>query len=430
MTTADDAPAISDELADLALDEIEGPQNRPESADVFERFKDFRLADQARAVGLYPFFMPIEVNEGPEAIINGKRVLMLGSNNYLGLTRHPKVLAAAKEALERYGPSMTGSRLLNGTSVIHEQLEERIASFLDREAALVFTTGYQANLCVISALVDRGVTAVIDKMDHASIYDAAAMAAGESVRFRHNDVAHLDEVLRNLPDNAGRVVIIDGVYSMGGDIAPLPEIVEVCQRHGARLVVDDAHAIGTVGDNGRGTPTHFGLTNTEGGDGVDLVVGTFSKSLASVGGFCTGPKFVLEHIKHFARPMIFTASPPPASVASALAAIDCIEEEPWRVERIKEIGARVRAALREMGFDIGTTETPIIPLIIGSELKTGLFWRDLLDHGIYTNAVIVPAVPRGQSSLRTSYVATHTDEQIDGALELFGELARKHKIID
>ena len=425
MTTADDAPPISQDLADLALDEIEGPQSRPESADVFERFKDFRLADQARAVGLYPFFIPIEVNEGPEAVIDGKRVLMLGSNNYLGLTRHPKVLAAAKEALERYGPSMTGSRLLNGTSVLHEQLEERIAAFLGREAALVFTTGYQANLSVISALVDRGTTVVIDKMDHASIYDAAAMAAGESARFRHNDVAHLDEVLRGLPENAGRLVIIDGVYSMGGDIAPLPEIVEVCRRHGARLVVDDAHAIGTVGERGTGTPSHFGIT-----EGVDLVVGTFSKSLASVGGFCAGPKYVLEYIKHFARPMIFTASPPPASVAAAMAAIECIEEEPWRVERIKEIGARVRASLREMGFNIGTTETPIIPLIVGSELKTGLFWRDLLDHGIYTNAVIVPAVPRGQASLRTSYVATHTDAQIDHALELFGELARKHKIID
>lgn len=425
MTATDDAPPLSEEIANLALNEIEGPQGRPQSADVFERFKGFRLVEQARALGLYPFFLPIEVNEGPEAIIDGKRVLMLGSNNYLGLTRHPKVLAAAKEALERYGPSMTGSRLLNGTSVIHEQLEERIASFLGWEAALVCTTGYQSNLCVISALVDRGVTAVIDKMDHASIYDAAALALGESVRFRHNDVAHLEEVLRGLPENAGRLVIVDGVYSMGGDIAPLPEIVEVCQRYEARLVVDDAHAIGTVGERGTGTPSHFGIT-----EGVDIVVGTFSKSLASVGGFCAGPKYVLEYIKHFARPMIFTAAPPPASAAAALAAIECIEEEPWRVERVKAIGARVRAALREMGFNVGGTETPIVPIIIGSELKTGLFWRDLLDNGIYTNAVVVPAVPRGQSSLRTSYVATHSDEQIEGALERFGELARKHKIID
>ena len=425
MTTADDAPPLNEEIANLALNEIEGPQSRSQTADVFERFKGFRLVEQVRALGLYPFFLPIEVNEGPEAIIDGKRVLMLGSNNYLGLTRHPKVLAAAKEALERYGPSMTGSRLLNGTSVIHEQLEERIASFLGWEAALICTTGYQANLCVISALVDRGVTAVIDKMDHASIYDAAALALGESVRFRHNDVAHLEEVLRELPETAGRLVIVDGVYSMGGDIAPLPEIAAVCQRYKARLVVDDAHAIGTVGDRGTGTPSHFGIT-----EGVDIVVGTFSKSLASVGGFCAGPKYVLEHIKHFARPMIFTAAPPPASAAAALAAIECIEEEPWRVARVKEIGARVRVALREMGFNIGATETPIVPIIIGSELKTALFWRDLLDNGIYTNAVVVPAVPRGQSSLRTSYVATHSDEQIESALERFGELARKHGIID
>ena len=418
--------SVSEDLADLALDEIEGPQGRPRTTDVFERLRDFRLADQARAVGLYPFFIPIDVNEGTEAVIDGKRVLMLGSNNYLGLTRHPKVLEAAKAALEKYGPSMTGSRLLNGTSVIHEQLEERIASFLGHEAALIFTTGYQANLCVISALIERGGSVVIDKMDHASIYDAAAMSQGQSVRFRHNDPAHLEEVLSGLPKDAGRLVVVDGVYSMGGDIAPLPEIVDVCRRQQTRLVVDDAHADRHDGGAGQGTgtPSHFNIQ-----EGVDLVVGTFSKSLASVGGFCTGPGYVLEHIKHFARPMIFTASPPPASVAAAMAAIECMEEEPWRVERVKEIGGRVRAALREMQFNIGTTETPIIPIVVGSELKTGMFWRDLMDHGIYTNAVIVPAVPRGQSSLRTSYMATHSDEQIDRALDLFGELGRKHGII-
>lgn len=424
MTNAADAAGSLADLAELALDEIEGPTGEQRGPDVFARLQDFHLADQARAVGLYPFFIPIEVNEGPEAIVGGKRVLMLGSNNYLGLTRHPKVLAAAQAALERYGPSMTGSRLLNGTSVIHQALEERIAAFLGAEAALIFTTGYQANLCVISALLDRSCTAVIDKQDHASIYDAAAMAQCKTVRFRHNDVEHLEQTLAQIPEETGRLVIVDGVYSMGGDLAPLPGIVEVCRRQQARLVVDDAHAIGTVGERGTGTLSHFGITA-----GVDMVVGTFSKSLASVGGFCTGPKYVLEYIKHFARPMIFTASPPPASAAAALAAVDCIEEEPWRVERVKAVGARVRAALREMGFNIGQSETPIVPIIVGNELKTGLFWRDLLERGLYTNAVIVPAVPRGSASLRTSYMATHTDEQITHAIEVFGELGRKHRII-
>ena len=416
--------ATDQDLDDLSLEEIEGRHVDYKGTDIFQRISHFQLANQARALGLYPFFQPIDVNEGNEAIVDGKRVLMLGSNNYLGLTRHPKVMAAAKDALERYGPSMTGSRLLNGTSPVHEELEALIADFLDTEAAIVFSTGYLANLGAISALVDRGCTVVIDKGDHASIYDGAAMALGDTVRFRHNDPEHLDEILSGLPDDASRLVIVDGVYSMGGDIAPLPEIVEVCQRHETRLLVDDAHAIGTLGEGGRGTASHFGLT-----EGIDLVIGTFSKSLASVGGFLAGPAPVLEYVKHFGRPMIFTASLPPASAAAALAALQCMMEEPWRVERVKEIGARMRSGLRAMGFDIGESDSPIVPISIGSEVKTALFWRALLDNGIYTNAVLTPAVPRGQGMLRTSYIATHTDEQMDHALELLGELGRKHKVI-
>lgn len=415
----------SRDLDDLPLDEIEGRHVDHQGTDIFERISHFELAKQARAVGLYPFFQPVDVNEGNEAIVGGKRVLMLGSNNYLGLTRHPKVMGAAQEALVHYGPSMTGSRLLNGTSPLHEELEELIAEFLGAEAALVFSTGYLANLGTISALVDKGCTAVIDKGDHASIYDGAAMALGETVRFRHNDPAHLDETLARLPSDADRLVIIDGVYSMGGDLAPLPEIVEICRRHETRLLVDDAHAIGTVGEGGRGTASHFGLE-----DGGDLVIGTFSKTLASVGGFVAGPAPVLEYIKHFGRPMIFTASLPPASAAAALAALRCMIEEPWRVERVKEIGVRMRAGLRAMGFDIGQSDTPIVPISIGSEVRTAMFWKALLENGIYTNAVIAPAVPRGQGMLRTSFVATHTDEQLDHALELLGELGRKHKVID
>ena len=419
MTQASDLEAEG-----LPLEEIEGRHLDVKGPDIFQRIGPFHLAKQAQAVGLYPFFQPVDVNEGNEAIVNGERVLMLGSNNYLGLTRHPKVMQAAREALEHYGPSMTGSRLLNGTTALHEELEEEIAAFLGMESALVFSTGYLANLGAISAVVDPGCTAVIDKGVHASIYDGAAMAPGATVRFRHNDVRNLEETLARLPADVGCLVIIDGVYSMGGDLAPLPAIAEVCLRHGTRLLVDDAHAIGTMGEGGRGTASHFGVRA-----GVDLVIGTFSKTLASVGGFCAGPAPVVEYIKHFARPMIFTASLPPASAAAALAALRCMQEEPWRVERVKALGARMRAGLRGLGFDIGESASPIVPIRIGSEVKAAMLWRDLLQRGVYTNAVVVPAVTRGQAMLRTSYIATHTDEQLERALELFGELGRRHHVI-
>ena len=424
MTQAKEVSGIQGAMAGLPLDEIEGLHRDLKTPDIFQRVSHFQLAAQAQAIGLYPFFQPIDVNEGNEAVINGSRVIMLGSNNYLGLTRHSKVMAAARDALERYGPSMTGSRLLNGTCPVHIELEQEIAAFLGVEAALVFSTGYLANLGVISTLVDRNCTAVIDKGDHASIYDGAAMALGNSVRFRHNDPEHLDQVLTKLPPDSGRLVIIDGVYSMGGDIAPLPKIMEVCRRHETRLLVDDAHAIGTIGVGGRGTASHFGMT-----EGVDLVIGTFSKTMASVGGFCAGPASILEYVKHFGRPMIFTASLPPASAAAALAALRCMQEEPWRVDRVKEISARMRTNLRALGFNLGTSETPIVPVQIGDEVQTAAFWKDLLANGIYTNAVILPAVPRGQAMLRTSYMATHTDEQLDRVVEQFGEVGRKHGII-
>lgn len=419
---ADRAAALS---AGLPLDEIEGRHRDVKASDIFQRISHFSLHDQAREAGLYPFFQPVEINEGNEAVVDGRRVIMLGSNNYLGLTRHPKVLAAARDALEKYGPSMTGSRLLNGTTPLHEELEEAIAAFLSVESAIVFSTGYLANLGAISALVDRNCTAVIDKGVHASIYDGAAMALGETIRFRHNDPAHLDQVLGKLRPDAGRLVLIDGVHSMHGSLARLPEIMAVCRRHDTRLLVDDAHAIGTVGENGRGTASHFGLTEQ-----VDLTIGTFSKALASVGGFCAGPRYVTEYIKHFARPMIFTAALPPASAAAALAALQCLQDEPWRVDRVKEIGARMRAALRALGFEIGDSETPIISITVGSEVEAAVFWRDLLDHGVYTNCAITPAVGRGQALIRTSYIATHEDAQLDRALELFEELGRRHGIIN
>jgi 8-amino-7-oxononanoate synthase len=349
---------------------------------------------------------------------------MLGSNNYLGLTRHPKVIAAARDAVEVYGTSMTGSRLLNGTTKLHQKLEEKIAEFLRREGALVFSTGYQANLGVISALANRYATVVIDKADHASIYDGCKLSDGDMVRFRHNDMAHLDQLLSRITERRAALVVIDGVYSMGGDIARLDGIVGASKRHQARIVIDDAHAIGVLGEGGRGTASHFGLDNE-----VDLIVGTFSKSLASIGGFVAGSADVLDWIRHFARPILFSASMPPSAVAAAHAAIDVIIAEPERVERVNANAKRLRDGLKAAGFDIGNAETPIVPIVIGDEVTMVSFWRELLSSGVYTNAAIWPAVPKGEAILRTSCMATHTEQQIDRAVELMGELARRYGIL-
>jgi 8-amino-7-oxononanoate synthase len=392
--------------------------------DIFAKVHDFTLTDQARAAKLYPFFQPLDRNDGPEAEIYGRRVVMLGSNNYLGLTRHPRVVQAAQDAVKEHGTSLTGSRLLNGTTHLHEKLENRIAEFLGADAAVVFTTGYQTNLGVISSLVNRRSVAVVDKADHASIYDGCRLAEGEMLRFRHNDAKHLDTILGRIDDDKACLVVIDGVFSMGGDIADLPAIAEVCQRHRARLLVDDAHAIGVIGVGGRGTASHFGLDGA-----ADLTVGTFSKSFASVGGFVAGNRQVLEWIKHFGRSMIFSASLPPASVAAALAALEVLIEEPERVETVHRHGETLRNGLQEMGFDTGESETPIIPVAIGDEVATVTFWRDLLECGVYTNPVIFPAVAIGKALLRTSCMATHTDENIEFVLEQFQTLGRKHGLL-
>jgi len=392
--------------------------------DIFAKVHAFTLPDQARAVQLYPFFQPLDRNDGPEAEIYGRRVLMLGSNNYLGLTRHPRVIKAAQEAIAEHGTSLTGSRLLNGTTHLHEKLEDRIAEFLGAEAALVFTTGYQTNLGVISSLVNRRSVAVVDKSDHASIYDGCRLSEGEMIRFRHNDAQHLDTILRRLGPDKTCLVVIDGVFSMGGDIADLPAIVEVCKRRQARLLVDDAHALGVIGKGGRGTASHFGLEGT-----VDLTVGTFSKSFASVGGFVAGERAVLEWIKHFGRSMIFSASLPPASAAAALTALEVLMEEPERVAEVQRKGEMLRGGLNEMGFDTGDSQTPIIPVTIGDELATVTFWHDLLECGVYANPVIFPAVAMGKALLRTSCMATHSDEQIAFALEQFQSVGRKHGLL-
>jgi 8-amino-7-oxononanoate synthase len=382
------------------------------------------LIKQAKAFGLYPFFKALELNEGPEAVIDGKRVIMLGSNNYLGLTRHPRVVQAARDAVELYGTSMTGSRLLNGTTKLHERLEEMLAAFFGYEASVTFTTGYLANLGAISALVNRRAAVIVDKGDHASIYDGCKMSDGEMYRFRHNDMEHLEQILAAVAHQRPSLVVVDGVYSMGGDIAPLPEIVAACQQYGARLMVDDAHAIGVLGKGGRGTGSHFGIDKD-----VDLLFGTFSKSLASIGGFVAGPAPVVDWIKHMARMSIFTASMAPSAAVAATTALEVLEEEPELVDRLNSNAALLRDGLKNAGFDIGNTQTPIVPVVIGEEVKMVTLWKELLSAGVYTNAVVFPAVPRGQGILRTSCMATHTPDQINRAVEVLAELGRKYGII-
>jgi 8-amino-7-oxononanoate synthase len=390
--------------------------------DVFSKIESFTLAARAREIGIYPFFQALDNNDGTEAQIYGQRVLMFGSNNYLGLTRHPHVVESARAALLKYGSSMTGSRLLNGTTKLHEELEGRMASFLHTEAALVFTTGYQANLGIISTLVDKHAVAVVDKADHASIYDGCQLADGDMVRFRHNDVAHLESVLSRL--DKAPLVIIDGVYSMGGDIAPLPQILVACGKHRARIVVDDAHGLGVLGVGGRGTTSHFGEEAR-----VDLIMGTFSKSFASIGGFVAGPKQVLDWIQNFARSMLFSASLPPASTAAALASLDVLEGDPEIPVRLKRLSDMWREGLRGLGYDTGGSGTPIVPVNVGDEYTTLIFWKQMLAEGVYTNPAIYPAVNMKEAILRTSCMATHTEDQLGQALEKFQLVGRRLGVI-
>ncbi len=378
--------------------------------DLFEKTRTFTRAKEAMEMGFYPYFQPLSDSEGTTATFKGKEVVMIGSNNYLGLTTHPKVRAAAIDAIERFGTSCTGSRFLNGTLEFHLELDRRLAAFVGKEAALVFPTGYQTNVGTISAIVQKGDYVIIDKDDHASIVDGCFMSRGEMRRFSHNDPDSLDRTLSKLPDDAGKLVVVDGVYSMGGDIAPLPQLVEIAKRYGARIMVDDAHSLGVLAD-GRGTAAHFGLT-----DEVDLIMGTFSKSFASIGGFIAGSAQVMHFIQHHARALMFSASLPAPNAAAVLAALTIIETEPEHVRRLWENANYMRAGLHKLGYDTGPSETPIIPLIIRDEYRTVLAWHALIEAGVYTNPVVPPGVPPNLSLLRTSYMATHTTEHLDRAL--------------
>ena len=392
--------------------------NRRVQVDLFDKcnaFKEHRLVQRA---GFYPYFLPISDNHGTEVTIDGKRLIMAGSNNYLGLTKHPKVIAAAENALLKFGTSNNGSRFLNGTLELHVQLEERLAKFMGKEAALVYSTGYLTNLGSVSALVDKGDVVILDKDAHACIVDGARLSYGDVKRFRHNDVRDLERVLGAVPQQAGKLIVVDGLYSMEGDLAPLADIVRLAKEYGARLLVDDAHGIGVLGARGAGACEAIGVE-----DQVDLVMGTFSKSFASLGGFIAGPRAVMEYLRHHARALIFSASMTPASVAAALASLDIIESEPQLRDRLRQISVKMRSGFRGQGLEVGSgIDTPIVPIFIGDRMKTMQVWRKILDRGVFVNAILTPAVAPGRDLLRTSYMASHKDEQLDYILRVVGEV--------
>jgi 8-amino-7-oxononanoate synthase len=391
--------------------------------DVFEKCRNFTAAKDAMERGFYPYFIPLNENEGTEVVFQGQRLIMCGSNNYLGLTTHPKVREAAIEAVKRFGTSCTGSRFLNGTLAMHEQLEAELAEWVGMEAALVFSTGMQTNLGTISALIGRDDVVILDKDDHASIVDGARLGYGKIERFRHNDMEHLERVLKSIPESAGRLIVVDGLFSMEGDLAPLPEMTQIAKKHGARLMVDDAHGMGVMG-GGRGTAAHFGVTKD-----VDLIMSTFSKSFASLGGFIAGDENTIHYIKHVARSLIFSASIPPANTAAALAALHVMRDEPQHSHRVIEVADKMRKGFTELGFNIGNSITPVVPIIIGDDDRTFMTWKLLFENGVFVNPVISPAVSPGRQLLRTSYMATHTDTQMDHVLEVFAKVGKEMGLI-
>ena len=386
--------------------------------DLFEKCRKFTKARELIRAGLYPYFRTIESAQDPIVYLDGKKMIMVGSNNYLGLTNHPKVKEAAIEAIKKYGSGCAGSRFLNGTLDIHVALEEKLARFMRKEAALVFSTGFQVNLGVISALCGKDDIVVIDKMDHASIIDGCRLSYSDVKKFRHNEMDDLELVL-GASGGSAALVVVDGVFSMEGDIAKLPQIVRTAHRHGARVMVDDAHGIGVLGKTGRGTAEHFGLENE-----VDLIMGTYSKSLASIGGFVAGSEKVIHYIKHFARSLIFSASPPPASVAAVSAALDIIDSEPERLEQLWKNTRKMIDGFKAMGYEIGPTETPIVPVMLDDSEAAFKMILMLQEEGVFANVAVPPAVPNGKALIRTSYMATHTDEHLDIVLAAFEKIGK------
>ena len=400
------------------------------AVDVFRKVRSFadQKAAKIAAIGFYPYYAAIQENRGARVVIDGRELIMIGSNNYLGLSWDRRVIEAALEATRRYGTSCSGSRFLNGTLHLHEELEEQLAAFVSKPAALCFTTGYQTNLGALQALAGRHDHVFSDRLNHGSLVDGMLLAAGTTGgtrihRYHHNDLADLERLLRTV-EGGGKLIVTDGVFSMEGDIAPLPELGKLARRYGARLYLDEAHALGVIGATGRGSQEHFDCH-----DAADVLMCTFSKSFGAVGGFVAGQPDVVDHIKHHARSFIFSASMPPGTIAAVAAALRIMREEPHHVQRLQAIGARMIREFKRLGFNVGTTETPIVPLIIGDDALTFRFYRALMEHGVYVNPVVSPAAPPGGSLIRTSYMAIHGDDELDRALETCATQARALGII-
>ncbi len=405
----------------------ESNQAQKKARDLFAKCGEFTAAKEVMAAGFYPYFRPISSSSGDEVVVNGKTMLMIGSNNYLGLVDDQRVKEAASEAVLKYGSGCTGSRFLNGTLDLHVELEQKLAQFMKKESALVFSTGFQTNLGTISCLINKDDLIVIDRSNHASIVDGCRLAYGKTIKYRHNDMDDLRRVIEIAMTNGvrgGILIITDGVFSMEGDIVDLPRLCQVADEYGARVMIDDAHSIGVLGEDGRGTAEHFDLI-----DRVDITMGTFSKSFASLGGFIVGDEEMIHFVKHFARELIFSASIPPGSIAAVLAVLEIMEKEPERRTQLWDNTRKMQTGFRDLGFDIGATETPVIPIMIGDDMVCFKFWRALSDAGIFANPVVPPAVGPGMSLIRTSYTATHTTDQLDRVLETFSELGKKYGII-
>ncbi len=387
---------------------------------LFDKMEAFTTPDELKSAGLYPYFRSIEENNDTEVVIEGKKLLMFGSNSYMGLTNHPKVIKAAKDAIDKYGSSCSGSRFLNGTSRLHIELEEKLASHVGKEAALVFTTGFQTNLGTVSALTGRNGVLILDELDHASIIEGSRLSFSRVLKFAHNNMHDLEDTLKSVQGEKIKMIVIDGIFSMEGDICNLPEITRLAKKYEALVMVDDAHALGVIGELGKGTADHFGLT-----DEVDIIMGTFSKSLASVGGFIASTKEIVNYLKHHSRPMIFSASIPPSAAAAAIAALEVMQQEPERQTRLWENTAYMAKALQELGFDINTSETPIIPIYIRDNFLTFQFTQELFKEGVFVNPVVSPAVRSDSSLVRLSIMATHTKAQLDFALEAIEKVASR-----
>lgn len=395
--------------------------------DLFTKCYTFTRADEVKAAGFYPYFRAIEQNEGPVVKIEGREVIMAGSNNYHGLTTHPKVIDAAQKALLKYGTGCSGSRYLTGTLDLHIELEHKLAKFLNKEACLLYSTGYQTAQGIIPTLVIKGEYIISDKDNHASIVAGTLMAKGmlaDLVRYKHGDLNDLERVLKAIPIEAGKLIATDGVFSTSGTIVELPEIVALCKKYNARIMVDDAHSLGVIGKGGRGTASHFGLDSE-----VDMIMGTFSKTLASLGGFVVGEERVINFLKHHSSAMIFSASPTPSSVAAAIAALEILSAEPDRVERLSNNANKMREGLKGLGFHVLDGVTPIVPVILGDDILTFQFWRKLYDAGVFVNAFVSPGVPQNLSMLRTSYMATHEEKHLNRVLEVFSDIGKEMGVI-